>query len=470
MTAYSSRDGRLNSPGKRGRVDEATEGIATEGGGWLTPRKLKALPRVGVVRTVWPMMWVTCLLMVFESQVRSMGRNEPYAGTMLIPGFWLSDVGLILPVLVVLASGRLRSRLFKSRGLLIYIAAVSYGVAVGLASGNWSSAIATDLRTSLGLVTGLCLAAMVPRRPRSLVAAVVVTSASAIVISTWVLLHSHGVAAISSLGRATTPGFFNINGLSYCLLAPSLILSSVAGGKMLRAISWLSGGFALLVAVVLTETRSLAGTVALSLFLGVAGAVALLAPSRSSGTARKALGKTVGMVVLLCVLVGVVGARYEDRVSAFLSRVRMKGGVTTDINYIERKDEAIAPFRQMDLFDHLTGMGFGAKSPRLGLDGEGVFDLHVGVLNVWWRLGVLWFVGLMAGLLLLIWKYGQAFSRARRRSGRPNQLRKATAIVACAPGVLALAATSLISGGWAVSATISLGIVWGIYRALVSPT
>lgn len=458
----------MDDPGNVGRGGVATGGIATEKSSWLTPRELEAIPRGRVASTLWPIIWVTCLFMTFEIQLRSIGRDEPYPGTMLTHGLWLSDVGLLFPVLVVLVSGRLRSRVLKSGVLLAYIAAVCYGVAVGFVRGNWWSAITSDLRTSLGLVMGLCLVAMVPRRPRSLVAAIAVTSAGAILISSWALSASPRMAVVTSVGRLYDPIFFTINGLSLCLLAPSLTLSSAMGGRTLKVISWLSAGWALFVAVVLAQTRSLALAIALGLLFGVAGAVALSNSARSVGRTRGPWRKTMGMTVVVCVLVGVVGMRYGARVSEFQSRVQMKGGVMMDLNAFERVEEAIGAFRDMDLFDHLTGMGFGVKSPRYSWEGYDVFTLHVGVLNAWWRLGVLWFLGLMAGLLSLVWRYCQAFSRVRGRSAGPDQLRRASALVACAPGVWALAAIALISGGWAMSATISLGILWGIYRALVS--
>jgi hypothetical protein len=112
--------------------------------------------------------------------------------------------------------------------------------------------------------------------------------------------------------------------------------------------------------------------------------------------------------------------------------------------------------------DHLIGLGLG-PTPHVNYLGVPVLALHVGLLNVWWRFGVV-------GLLVLLAGIGRLAARwrdVRRRlstGGRRGVGDVATLVIA--PGILCLAAQAMISGGWSITSMLGTGLAWGGYRLL----
>jgi hypothetical protein len=165
-------------------------------------------------------------------------------------------------------------------------------------------------------------------------------------------------------------------------------------------------------------------------------------------------------------LAAMCGWLVVDRSTAIIAFfVRMSSGfhLVTDTTWLIRAAEVVEVFSSMSLADHLTGLGLG-PAPHDNVLGVPVFAFHIGVLNVWWRFGVVIFLLLLWGIYRLARLWLAARARLMADGHRyPSDI----AVVAVVPGALTLAAQAFISGGWAITSMLALGIAWGVYRVLL---
>lgn len=416
-------------------------------------------------RSVWMPIWVVTMLLIFEPDLRSIGLSQralPISAG-LIQGFWLSDLGLLLPIIAVFLGGR-GGRLFRGKMMRCVIGIGLYGAAIAVLRGNQFSPFAYDLRICLALITGLSLVECSPKRPGQLADVLVVICGVGTFLSCIVLLEmpKWGTAVVGG-ERVTAESTFLLIGAPMVLLAPTIILTTVEGLSRLTLLSWITAAVLLMEVVILLQTRSLAVSIVLSLALARAATVAVVRGKSLIARAlrqRPVIGR--GTSLALAILsVGVLVDRSEALL-AFLDRMASGIHLANDTTWLIRAAEVVDVFGSMGLVEHLTGMGLG-PTPPVNMFGVPVFALHVGVLNVWWRFGVI-------GFLLLLWsmlRVTKLWLRARRRLLEGTvQSAKDVAMIVVGPGVIALAAQAFISGGWAITSMLALGIAWGIYRSL----
>jgi hypothetical protein len=179
--------------------------------------------------------------------------------------------------------------------------------------------------------------------------------------------------------------------------------------------------------------------------------------------------KIVGIVIVIFIFF-VLMTLYLSRVNFILFLLRMVNAYEFqyDGGIGPRLEEVPLVYGSMDIFDHVFGMGFNPVSPLIDSWGSSYNNMHVGILNIWWRFGLpvfLWVLYLFARLLLIYYK-SLKYICIKSLWSKVNNETFATII--CAPGVITIFIISGMSGGWGISTMISLGILWGIYGMIAN--
>jgi len=341
----------------------------------------------------------------------------------------------------------------------------AYGALIGLLRHNQFSPFAYDLRISIALLSGLALVECAPKRLPQIAVALVAVTTGGVALSLLLLLALPSSALEGSMGgRITAESAFFFIGPPLVLTAPAIMLSWLAQRRRLLVLAWVSGWALLFEIVVLMQTRSLAISAALALLLAWLSSTALV-QSRPTGhsSSRRAQVIGTGTALMMAAMSGWLLVNRSGAVLAFFARMSSGVHLASDTTWLIRAAEVVDVFGSMSLVDHLVGLGLG-PTPHANVLGVPVFSFHIGVLNIWWRFGAVVF-------LILLWSIvhlARLWWAARSRLLSPGfRSRRDVALVAIAPGVLALAAQAFISGGWAVTSMLALGIVWGVYRVLV---
>ena len=82
---------------------------------------------------MWLCLVALSLLLTFQPQIHGALLGDPnYTGILILPGIWLADFGLLLPIGLLLISPFLVGKVISNRALLVYGWIVCYGIAWGL--------------------------------------------------------------------------------------------------------------------------------------------------------------------------------------------------------------------------------------------------------------------------------------------------------------------------------------------------
>ena len=150
----------------------------------------------------------------------------------------------------------------------------------------------------------------------------------------------------------------------------------------------------------------------------------------------------------------------------FLLRMVNVSEFQEDGGIAPRLEEVPQVFGSMDIFDHIFGMGFNPVSPLIDWKGNSYNNTHVGILNIWWRFGFPIFLGVIYLFIRLLIKYFKSLKYLFTKSLWNKVNNETFATIICAPGVITIFIISCMSGGWGISTTIPLGMLWGVYRKM----
>lgn len=153
-----------------------------------------------------------------------------------------------------------------------------------------------------------------------------------------------------------------------------------------------------------------------------------------------------------------------SNVEAFIQRTESYSDYSKDENMSYRAIEAKTVFESMDPLDLLTGIGIGPDSPLHGEKGENYASLHIGILNIWWRFGIIPFLFTIATVIKLFILWLKAIFNCYCYYEHKELPIHDLSIIICAPGFFSLIIISVMSGGWAVSSLLPVGILFGIYK------
>jgi hypothetical protein len=404
---------------------------------------------------MWIVIWFISLICLFEAEIRSIGLSERVEQISLLPHFWLSDLGLIIPIIFVILPGRIGSML-KHRFVHYYLIFFClYGFILFLLRGNPISLIGFDIRMCIAFVTGLSLIAILPKRHLTIGFAISVVSAAAVLLSFYSLVMFPDINIIGTNERISTSYSFIFLSVPLVLIGPSLIYSFFTKNRILILLLWLTAVVLLMESILILQTRSLVIAL-LSMFVFV-----FVAGYRMHSWVRNRYKFVMG-TVCLCVLVVLVPIYYNwGAFGSFLARLSGTGG--DDVSTLYRIYEVSSVFEAMNFWDHLFGMGFGVISPSVDMQGDVYSSLHIGILNIWWRFGlvgtVFWFSFFCGAFAAWI----KALGFFHKKNVIRGEVGRRFAVIMCAPGLFTLVVVSMFSGGWSPNNFIALGMLLGVF-------
>lgn len=409
---------------------------------------------------------VASLIMIFEAEIRSIGHldTEHVQSIGLLPGVWLSDIGLFLPIFFVFLIGRFESIFFKNKMMFFLIVIFLYGLLLFLVRNNPFDLLGQDLRVFIALFTGLSIGTILPNGQKTIASSITLISASAVFIATVILFTIPGAEFISAFKRTTHPAAFILLGVPTVLIAPSIISSMLTGNKKLIAISWSSAAAFLIMSVVILQTRSTFLAVALSITIAIITMFVLSFYFNQSFKKMKSLRIVIGFLIFVVILL----YWRSDNVEFFFTRMDSAVSYQEDVGIAPRLAEISTVFESMDFIDHFLGMGLNPPLSAVSWVGISYNTFHIGILNIWWRFGFPVFLAIVYLFMKLLIKWVKNLTYLYFRSSRNKVNNETLAIIVCAPGVFSLFIISCMSGGWSLSTMLPLGMLWEIYRLIAS--
>jgi hypothetical protein len=323
-----------------------------------------------------------------------------------------------------------------------------------------------DFRVCFGLFTGLSLGALLPNRQKAIATTLTLTSAIANCVAIIILFSLPGEDFTLPFVRTTHPSAFILSYLSMAFTAPSMIFSILLRNRKLIAISWLNAAMLLINCILITQTRSQAIAIALGIFFAMI-TTSLLFLYFNQSSKKIELFKIASRVIIVF-LIFIMTSLYvwKDNFEPFFLRMQSAFEPQMDGGIAPRLEEVPAVLETMYFLDHITGMGFSPNSILSDWRGNPHNVTHIGVLNVWWRLGFPIFLSVVHLFAKLIINWFKSLKCIYLRSSLDKLDDETLATIICAPGVITLFSISCMSGGWAREVMISLGILLGVYRKL----
>jgi hypothetical protein len=428
----------------------------------LTNEKIKSLNRVLGLTA-----FVACLIMFFETEIRSIGHleSDPVGAIALLPTFYLSDLGMILPILLVFLSPEMKKLPSPGKrvsSLLIF--SFFYGIAIWLIKNNPLLGIGGDVRVFLALFSGWCLVALLPDKHKALATTITVASSAALFIGAVILFALPDTDLMTYFQRTTHPAAFSILGLPLAFVGPSIVYVSLLGDRKLTMLSWVNAGIFIIIAVLIVQTRSLA----LSFLIGILFAlitIFVLSIQSKHSTEKGIRVKIPRTGVILCI-VFVTATLYwwSGHSDDFLTRLMGLSEYDADPAIFLRLLEIPTIFESMNINDHIFGAGLNPLPILIDREGTPHNASHVGILNVWWRLGFPIFLIMVSMFALLMARWVKRLACLSFQLSKNKVSAETLGLMVCWPGIATIFLISCMSGGWSPAATLPLGVLWGIYR------
>lgn len=415
---------------------------------------------------------VLSLILIFEVEIRSIGTQEidtvESTELLSISMLRISIFGILLPIIFAYLLGKFNTIFYNNRILYLLIFCFVYGVLMFFIRSNPFTGLGGDILVYFGLFTGLCLGVLLPNMENTIAAGLTLTSVIPTFLATALLFSVPGADFMTSFERTTHPSAFILLGLPLSLAAPSMIYSILHRNIKWIAISWLSAGVLLVITISILQTRSQTIAVFFSVIIAIFTSIATSFYFNKKGEIRKS-SKILGIVIVVFILFVLV-TLYISRGNLiyFLLRMVNVSEFLEDGGISPRLEEVPQVFGSMDLFDHIFGMGFNPVSPLIDWKGNSYNSTHIGILNIWWRFGFPVFLGVIYLFTRLLIKYFKSFKYLFIQSLWNKVNNETFATIICAPGVITIFVISCMSGGWGISTTISLGILWGVYGNIVN--
>jgi len=411
--------------------------------------------------------FAACLLLFYETDFRNIGHLEkdPVASIALLPMFYLSDLGMLLPVFAAIWLSRAKL-MSTGRELLVFFVILSflYGMAIWFVTNNPVQNIGEDLRFFLALFSGLSLAVLLPSKHEALATAITVASTIGLLIGTVILFSIPDADFISSVQRTTHPSAFSLFGLPLTFIGPSIVYSSLIGDRKLTILSWFNAGMFLLITILIVQTRSLFLTALISIvFAWITIFVLSFHDRQNSGNVNRFEMPWVGVIFCVAFVI-VILYWWSGHSDAFLTRLMGFSEFEEDPSIIPRLLELPTIFESMDLSAHIFGVGLNPHMILTDWDGTPYNTSHIGVINVWWRLGFPIFLIMVLLFVFLMMNWVRSLAHIYRQPLNNKVTSETFGLMVCWSGVASIFFVSCMSGGWSKSTMLPLGILWGIYR------
>jgi hypothetical protein len=394
------------------------------------------------------------LIILFNVEIRSIGQLGVVPDIGIIPKFWLSDIGLLLPLIWV----KIKNIKLVNGPMLIAIFLISfYGLIIAVIRNNPFYYIGQDLRTILAFFSGFATILMI-KGMRNALKVVINMELILSLAATATIIFLPGVGRASVFERLTHPGAFIMSTMPLIIFSTAIIFAKISNIKALILKSWLCGLILLIDAAILTQTRSMFIAVSFGIVLAIVSSYA----TRESYHIHKRPYLAFNNVILIgfVITIGIIFHIQAPNLKNFIVRLESGTHYYNDVGMKVRLEEIPAAIGKMTVQDHIFGMGLNPVSELMDFRGFNYNIVHIGILNIWWRFGILIFITVN---LLIIRTLVSWINTLLRTKKRLDQRIKRVTILICTPSLIVAYIISLTSGGWSSSFTYGLGIAYGIY-------
>lgn len=415
----------------------------------------------------WPVsIWLVSLICIYEIELRSIVTVHPVDPINLLPSFWLSDFGLLFPIIIALLAGILNSRILSTRVIKYFSASCIYGLILFFLHKNSFSGLGVDLRTCFALFSGLSLVYLMPKDYKTILTLINIISCTIVLI---IFIHLMTIPDFSLINydRITTYSAFTLIGIPLTLIGPIILISVFLEHRLNLIISILTFITLIAMSSIVMQTRSLFIAEIITLMIIIISVRAYHRLVKHKKDHQSITAYIVILVILCSVALVYIFLNQTENVYEFLIRFTF---MEEDINYIWRRVEVLQVIERMSFLDLITGMGFNPPSSLITFE-KGIFYnynvLHIGILNVWWRFGFVVFLAWIILFIRLLKKWIFTIRYLRNTIDQLKFYRQKIAFVMCAPGVITVVCMSFLSGGWSIHIFLPLGILLGLYDLIM---
>ncbi|NVN97524.1 hypothetical protein HXX01_04860 [Candidatus Nomurabacteria bacterium] len=360
----------------------------------------------------------------------------------LLPSFYLSDMGLLIPIFFVLITGQLNK--ITSNKFLIKLVLI---------------------RIFVSIFSGLSLVAILPSS--SYIKLQMMTSFSIFFLilglySTLIALEFN----LFSSNRVATETTFIFNDFAMILFPVTLTYSLLIDSKKIFILSLLSLIVLSVSSAIYLQTRSLVITYSCTLLF------CFMTTHTISQYFHRCLNIILNypkrLFIIGIISISLVFNLMSVNIENFLSRTGYTINLRQEENAAIRIDEVITVFNKFDIVDYILGNGIGPDSSIITERGDYGASLHIGILNILWRFGAIVFSYIVFIIMRLFIRWISALRYLRNQSETNENIPFMLAYITCCPGFFALIIMSCMSGGWSVSSFLPLGILLGFMNSLIA--
>ena len=386
------------------------------------------------------------LFFIFFEDLLAFGKVSLAIPTSILPGFYINDIGLIIPILFFL----IEHKKIQSKIVLYIFFWLSltflFGFFISLLYSKSFSNQGPDLRIYIAFVSGFTLIFSLKIRLSKIVSSLnlLLTLLNIVILFQFLLLPNINSWVYDRVGSES---IYNLIGANVILLPSLYLFTKSYGNKTNLNLTIINVLFLLLSTILFLKTRSI-----FVVFI-ITGFFIHLTNKKNNFKSEKKKSKNLifqilfyGGIFLLLFLI----SNFEST-NLFVSRMQSISNSEDDVNIQFRLLEPVIVFSNANLYQLLFGFGINPPAVLESATGENYNSMHIGILNIVWRFGI---------LVFLIWfsfylKYLYSWYLAKG----PNF----KALLICSPSIITYFLVSLNSGGWGIYPFLYLGIVLGIY-------
>lgn len=386
------------------------------------------------------------LFFIYFEELLAFGKVSLPKPTSILPGLYINDIGLIIPVFFFLIEqkkilSKIVSYIFLGLSLTFL-----FGFFISFLYSKSFSNQGPDLRVYFAFVSGFTLIFNLKIGVSKIVSSLnlLLTLLNIIILFQFLLLPS-----IDSwvYDRVSSESIYNLIGASVILLPSLFLFTKSYGSKKNLSLTIINVLFLLLATILLLKTRSiLINFIIIYFFIHLTNKKYNFQYERKKSKSLIFQNLFYGGILLLIFLLN-----NSESTNLFVNRMQSISNSEDDINIQFRLLEPVIVFGNANFYQLLFGFGINPPPVLVSEIGENYNSMHIGILNIVWRFGI---------LISLIWfsfylKYLYTWYLAKG----PNF----KALLISSPSILAYFLVSLSSGGWGIYAFLYLGIVLGIY-------
>lgn len=392
---------------------------------------------------------ILSFLFLFQQELFSFGLLYLVNPIGILPGFYLNDIGLIFPiVLLILARPISYPSLFKC-----YTITFLYGFIIYLIRQSGNSNLGPEFRLFLSFFTGYSLINFFGKDIKSIVFKfnICFFILNLIILIQFIFLPDFSTWIDNRIGSES---IYNLIGPELLLMPTILLISIFTENLRSTKLSIINYFILLIYSILFLKTRSMFLIIILSFII-----VYLLnrKMNKFEDSKLKSKKKQINFIYLFMFLLfsflyllklnGDASQMFFDRIGS----VAENNSEDTNVQF--RLLEPVLVFSDMSIFDFLFGSGLAPEAKLISETGQKYNSMHIGILNILWRFGMLVFI---------IWLY--IYIKFIKNLIYNNLKKIKVGLILIAPSLIIYIILSLVSGGWGVIPFLCLGMLVGLNK------